>query len=346
MTQFNSVLDLENNKYKEIPREIFLAILKFKFNRYREIFGVSLCGATANFEKRVKIAFPNSKGVCAEINPKTYRSALKSVPKNYKVFLDEYDDVLEMSYANSPVWSWEDYCCAPTDCFASNGIPTTVFGITFCLTGRAIGGKRGIFNRATSDLDEKSVYSDLLEYANNSDDKPSDEALIQAIVHEYTRNPNANHIPHSVILYHGGRNEKTPMVTIIFVKDDEHLKSGLKFNGNIVCGYEKTAFVDLIKVKKGEISIDNALEHVNTKLQSYAVNGKSVISASTKQNKGKTSMKGFKKGSPTAIKAGQKAKVSRKYNALIKEANEQGKTRTASAYKAHKTMALREIENA
>lgn len=55
--------------------------------------------------------------------------------------------------------------------------------------------------------------------------------------------------------------------------------------------------------------------------------------------------KGMIKGSVKAIKAGQKAKVSRKYNALIKEALTNGDTKKANSYKAVKQRFINEIEN-
>lgn len=54
----------------------------------------------------------------------------------------------------------------------------------------------------------------------------------------------------------------------------------------------------------------------------------------------------MKKGSEKAIKAGQKAKVSREFNVKIKEALADGNTRSAAAFKANKTRKLQAIENA
>jgi hypothetical protein len=56
--------------------------------------------------------------------------------------------------------------------------------------------------------------------------------------------------------------------------------------------------------------------------------------------------RGLVKGTIIAKKAGQKARISRHYNALIEIALNAGNTRKAAAYKAHKTMKHREIADA
>jgi hypothetical protein len=154
-------------------------------------------------------------------------------------------------------WAWADTCDNPTlqnvynrfveiqhVCRHSFQNNFKIFSVTFDLRCRGIvGGQKEAIKKLVSNISKiKSSQYDLsIEHSENKS-----IALIKAIAQYLGKSP------HSIIYYHGGKNNRTPMVTIIYNCDFRKQNFSWKQKG----GYKDTHFIDLTKVKKGLSSFE------------------------------------------------------------------------------------------
>lgn len=328
MTNMQLVLDLEENPWKQIIRTSYVDLLKHHFTTEAPIHGISLCGATALFENMVKAAFPYSKGTCFENNPLTFEEAQSNLPDGYEVKLEHYAG-LDSNPVKSD-WRWSDYCGAPIwgnqDLLYAD--EEKCYAVTYFIGGRGLKNGREAIIDLMLDLGSKQSRAEWLQEVKRCGEA-NDKNVIKSIVRHMTCQKDSTYFPHSIFLYHGGSNEKSPMVTLFFVQNEKYEVEKRKWSWKKPFGYDGINFINLIDVKHGKISLNEAMAEFNISI------GKEV----------KIKRKGMVKGSPKALKAGAKMKVTKEFKFKMEQAIKEGKSvKSIAALKAAYTRKINEIE--
>ena len=295
MTTTKQVIGFESNPYKQINRDILTEILQEKIGNLPSTIGASLCGASAEFEKQFTQTMPNSKVFCIEHNKETAAKAQNFLPPQCMMVVGDWKKTInQLTLKNQLDWMWADFCCNPTEKnvqIAINDIRDRhpkVYAVTFDLGCRGIAGGA---NAAQENL-STALYSGRWGYywseAQNCmalGRRPNDkskaaykaakrgtEGLIQMVIKAI--GVETNYIPHTVVYYGGGKNKENPsvpMLTMIYCQDDQYKIGKKHWSWSRPFGYEGIKFVNLFKVKKGQTTLEQAMNEQGDRIKSITM---------------------------------------------------------------------------
>jgi hypothetical protein len=344
MSRRTDVQSLEKNSYKMDSRTIISNITNSVIPEVNSI-GFDLGGASLIYEKMRLLSNPTEKIHSFEENTENFHVARNNAPDNTTLHhgLWELCSLYLIKQGIIPHWAWADGMSVPNKDgirFYSNQIKslfslgTKLYAVTFTLRDRNRTTENVMKNICSVSPKKKTRHKKSIREFNSSEEQKKYNIIpvLAKVMADI-----CGFIPHTIITYSGGAHNNTPMVNLVFVNNPSYAYSNgsHRFYPNLFpAGFKTTSFID---IKNNS----NYLLPINS---FHAT----LLSPSTPQpqpkgNTMKNKTRGLVKNSPTAKLAGQKAKVSKHYNALIANAST---PRQAAAYKAHKTMKLAAIENA
>jgi hypothetical protein len=262
------VIGFETNPYKQTCRNILKDIIVSELGHQETITGVSLCGASAEFENQVVKALPNSFIYCVENNKQTAKIAAKNIPKQAKLVVENWDSMInDEDIETTPIdWMWADFCCNPT--FANcrlvkedlSSFGAKVYAVTFDLGCRGIKG--GSNHAALNLLNNCNIIDFSRELLRIRSNKEKTVSLIKCIIRylatkekDWLLKNEYNYMPHTVIYYGGGKNKDNPcvpMLTMIYCLNDKYKITNQRWSWKREAGYEVTKFINLFDVKNNK----------------------------------------------------------------------------------------------